>query len=106
MCSFFFERNIENNTTYVLSENVRVLGVLNEWVAHEFFHIVTPLNLHSEKIRPFNYQQPNPDKHMWLYEGTTVWASEIMLLRDNQLTQQQYLTLLANKIKHLGEFAT
>jgi len=49
--------------------------------AHEFFHVVTPLNIHSEIIEQFNFEKPTPSEHLWLYEGTTEWASHIMQLR-------------------------
>jgi predicted metalloprotease with PDZ domain len=87
-----------NSSTYVLSEDPRILDFLNEWVAHEYFHIVTPLNLHSSEVRPFRYDRNNPDSHLWLYEGVTVWASEILLLRDGQMSEQEYFDLLTEKI--------
>jgi predicted metalloprotease with PDZ domain len=41
---------------------------------HEFFHIVTPLNIHSEEISNFNFDTPKMSKHLWLYEGLTEYA--------------------------------
>jgi hypothetical protein len=50
--------------------------------AHEFFHVVTPLNIHSEIIEHFNFvMTPVPSRHLWLYEGTTEWAAHAMQLR-------------------------
>jgi len=46
-------------------------SMLKEVVIHEFMHIYTPLNLHSQYIGDFNYQQPVMSKHLWLYEGIT-----------------------------------
>jgi predicted metalloprotease with PDZ domain len=46
-------------------------AMLKEVVIHEFMHIYTPLNLHSQYIGDFNYQQPIMSKHLWLYEGIT-----------------------------------
>jgi len=93
------------SSSYVLSEDPKILEFLNEWVAHEYFHIVTPLTLHSSKIRPFQYDRYNPDSHLWLYEGVTVWASEVLLLRDRQWSEQDYMDALAKKIELVKSFA-
>ena len=66
--------------------------------SHEFFHIVTPLNIHSEKVEQFNFVKPTPSKHLWLYEGTTEWASEILLMRNNVKTVDAYFADLSNKV--------
>lgn len=50
--------------------------------AHEFFHIVTPLNIHSEIIEDFNFAEPTASQHLWLYEGVTEWASLMMQYRN------------------------
>jgi predicted metalloprotease with PDZ domain len=65
--------------------------------AHEFFHIVTPLNIHSEIIEKFNFIKPVPSRHLWLYEGTTEWASHMMLFRSGEKTFEDYLGTLRRK---------
>jgi predicted metalloprotease with PDZ domain len=37
--------------------------------AHEFFHVVPRLSIHSEIIEHFNFATPVPSQHLWLYEG-------------------------------------
>lgn len=59
--------------------------------SHEFFHIVTPLNIHSEIVEEFNFVKPTPSVHLWLYEGITEWASNILLYRAGELTLEEYL---------------
>lgn len=66
--------------------------------AHEFFHIITPLNIHSEVIEQFNFVKPVPSKHLWLYEATTEWAANTMLFRSNQTSLEEYFELLHQKI--------
>jgi predicted metalloprotease with PDZ domain len=66
-------------------------------MAHEFFHILTPLNLHSNIIQPFNFVVPTASQHIWLYEGVTEWASEIMQLRGGLITIDEYLERLSEK---------
>lgn len=66
--------------------------------AHEFFHVVTPLNLHSQIIAHFNFITPVPSEHLWLYEGTTEWASNMMLFRSGQNSTEEYFKNLEKKI--------
>ncbi|HEY0897259.1 MAG TPA: hypothetical protein VGE15_11955 [Sphingobacteriaceae bacterium] len=66
--------------------------------SHEFFHIITPLNIHSEIIERFNFVTPTPSQHLWLYEGTTEWASDIMQLRAGMITLEDYLKDMQQKL--------
>lgn len=50
-----------------------------DWIgAHEYFHTITPLSLHSEKIHDFNFETPDMSKHGWLYEGVTDYFAAIL----------------------------
>jgi predicted metalloprotease with PDZ domain len=62
--------------------------------AHEFFHIVTPLNIHSEVVEHFNFVQPTGSEHLWLYEGVTEWAAHMMQLRGGLVPLDDYLAVL------------
>ena len=73
------------SSEYVLQESEysdSVGSYVTDIAAHEFFHIVTPLNIHSEIIEHFNFVTPVPSQHLWLYEGTTEWAAHAMQLRS------------------------
>ena len=50
-------------------DNEAIAGQLRDIAAHEFFHIVTPLNIHAEQIHDFDYNNPEMSRHLWLYEG-------------------------------------
>ena len=65
--------------------------------AHEFFHVVTPLNLHSEIVEHFNFETPVPSRHLWLYEGTTEWAAHKMQLESQLKTPAAYLATIVDK---------
>jgi predicted metalloprotease with PDZ domain len=67
--------------------------------AHEFFHIVTPLNIHSEIIEHFNFVTPVPSQHLWLYEGTTEWAAHAMQLRGGIKSPEAYLEKVIQKMR-------
>jgi predicted metalloprotease with PDZ domain len=67
--------------------------------AHEFFHVVTPLNIHSEVIEHFNFVTPVPSQHLWLYEATTEWAAQAMQLRSGLKSTDEYLKKMISKMK-------
>ena len=73
---------------------------ITDMAAHEFFHIVTPLNIHSEIIEHFNFVQPTGSQHLWLYEGTTEWAAHMMQLRGGLITLDDYLNTLRDKVAY------
>lgn len=66
--------------------NANYQSYVKDVSAHEFFHIVTPLNIHSEIIEDFNFAEPTPSQHLWLYEGVTEWASLMMQYRNGSRT--------------------
>ncbi|MEM1003117.1 MAG: peptidase M61, partial [Bacteroidota bacterium] len=60
------------STVVVLPEAYNKEGLaesMTDVVGHEFFHVVTPLSVHSEDIHDFDYNQPTFSKHLWMYEG-------------------------------------
>lgn len=73
-------------------------------VAHEFFHIVTPLNIHSELITNFNFAEPKLSQHTWLYESVTEWASDAMQLRGDIYSLDEYLNELTTKLNQSDNF--
>ena len=90
------------SSEYVLQESEftdTVGWYVKDIAAHEFFHIVTPLNIHSEIIEHFNFVTPVPSQHLWLYEGTTEWAAHAMQLRAGLKTPDQYLAKVIEKMQ-------
>ncbi|MES2305626.1 MAG: peptidase [Gemmatimonadota bacterium] len=73
---------------------------ISDIAAHEFFHVVTPLNLHSEIIEHFNFETPVPSQHLWLYEGSTEWAAQKMHLESGLKTADEYLATVVGKMKN------
>ncbi len=72
--------------------------VLKDVAAHEFFHIVTPLNIHSEEIEYFDFNQPKMSRHLWLYEGITEYFSDNVQVKYGIISQEDYLQALREKI--------
>ena len=71
---------------------------LRSTAAHEFYHVVTPFNIHSELVGNFNFEKPVMSQHIWLYEGVTEWASDILLLRDYLMSLDEYLSEVKTKL--------
>jgi predicted metalloprotease with PDZ domain len=92
------------SSIYVFSENdyLQAQSVDQDFpqkvMAHEFFHIITPLNIHSELVSNFNFVKPEPSRHLWLYEATTEWAAQIMQFRAGLMDINQYLKVLSDKL--------
>ncbi|MGH7567266.1 MAG: peptidase [Gemmatimonadota bacterium] len=89
------------SSEYVLPEAPWSEGygqAITDIAAHEFLHIVTPLNIHSEIIEHFDFETPVPSRHLWLYEGVTEWESHMVQLRAGLKPLDAYLTELVQKI--------
>ncbi len=92
---------------YVFQETELTDLVANELksvAAHEFYHIVTPLNIHSELVGNFNFEKPTMSQHIWLYEGVTEWASDILQLRDYLITLEEYIKQVKSKLSANDNF--
>ncbi|HTL82280.1 MAG TPA: peptidase M61 [Bacteroidia bacterium] len=59
--------------------------------AHEFFHVVTPLSIHSTQIGDFDYNNPQMSEHLWMYEGLTEYAAHHVQVKYGTLSLDDYL---------------
>ncbi|MBS1517827.1 MAG: peptidase M61 [Bacteroidetes bacterium] len=66
--------------------------------AHEFYHTVTPLNLHSEEIGIFDFNNPVMSKHLWMYEGSTEYFADYIQLREGLMDLKEYMKSIEGKI--------
>ncbi|MDC6350206.1 peptidase M61 [Zeaxanthinibacter sp. PT1] len=67
-------------------------------VSHEFFHIVTPLNVHSEEIQFFDFNAPVMSKHLWMYEGTTEYFANLFQINQGLIQEEEFYQRLVDKI--------
>jgi predicted metalloprotease with PDZ domain len=67
--------------------------------AHEFFHIVTPLSIHSEEIGDFDYMNPKMSEHLWLYEGVTEYFATHVQINQKLISEEDYLEKLKDYIE-------
>ena len=68
-------------------------------VSHEFFHIVTPLTIHSEDVHYFDYYEPTFSKHLWLYEGVTEYFANLFQIDQGLVTEEEFYTKIMDKIQ-------
>jgi predicted metalloprotease with PDZ domain len=73
-------------------------GMINGTVSHEFFHIVTPLSVHSEQIHSFDFNKPNMSKHLWMYEGITEYFANLFQVNQGLITEQKFINEMQSKI--------
>ncbi len=76
--------------------------MMRDVAAHEFFHIVTPLSIHSEEIQYFDFIDPKVSQHLWLYEGLTEYAAGHMQIKQGLIGLDQYLRIVQQKITMAG----
>lgn len=89
------------SSEYVFKEaplTLQMAKYLNSIAAHEIFHIITPLHVHSEVTAEFNFVTPTPSQHLWLYEGVTEWASDMIQLRTGLITFDDMLAQVKDKL--------
>jgi predicted metalloprotease with PDZ domain len=67
-------------------------------VAHEFFHIVTPLSVHSEDIHYFNYYNPSFSKHLWMYEGVVEYFAQHFQVYEGLIDPDKFYNTIDGKI--------
>jgi predicted metalloprotease with PDZ domain len=71
---------------------------LKNIAAHEFFHIVTPLNIHSKEIHYFDFNEPEMSEHLWMYEGVTEYFAHHSQLSTGLTDLEHFLNTMAGKI--------
>ncbi|MEQ9466476.1 MAG: PDZ domain-containing protein [Ekhidna sp.] len=76
----------------------RISQTVKDVAAHEFFHIVTPLNIHSEEIHNFNYIEPEMSQHLWLYEGVTEYSSHHVQVKYGLYELKDFLDQMRQKM--------
>ena len=89
------------STVVVLAEASSKEGLASsivDVVAHEFFHIVTPLSVHSEDVHYFDYNNPTFSKHLWMYEGVTEYFAQHFQVYEGLMDEDQFYATIMQKI--------
>ena len=96
---------LEHNTstTVVFPEMMPTAALdeqLKDVVSHEFFHIVTPLSIHSKEIHNFDFNAPKMSKHLWMYEGVTEYFANLFQVNQGLIDENAFYQRMSEKIEH------
>ncbi|SDW74492.1 M61 family metallopeptidase [Flavobacterium degerlachei] len=89
-------------TTVVLPEVMpkeELVKSMKDVVSHEFFHIVTPLSIHSKEIQDFDYNDPKMSKHLWMYEGVTEYFANLFQINQGLITEEDFYNRISDQIE-------
>jgi predicted metalloprotease with PDZ domain len=91
-----------SSTTVVYPETISkerfATNLVNGTVSHEFFHIVSPLSVHSEEIHSFDFNKANMSEHLWMYEGMTEYFSNLFQVNQGLITEEEFINEMKSKI--------
>jgi predicted metalloprotease with PDZ domain len=95
------------STVVVLSESMNedaIAEAMTDVVSHEFFHIVTPLSVHSEDVHYFDYNNPTFSKHLWMYEGVTEYFATLFQVNQGLVDEKEFYNKIMEKIESSKRF--
>ncbi|HSP11133.1 MAG TPA: hypothetical protein VLO29_01295, partial [Salegentibacter sp.] len=90
------------STVVVLPEMMQpeqLQETMTDVVSHEFFHILTPLNIHSEEIHYFDYNEPKMSQHLWMYEGVTEYFANLFQVNQGLIDNEEFYNRMSEKIE-------
>lgn len=67
-------------------------------ISHEYFHTWWVKRLKPACFHPYQLQQEQYTRQLWIYEGFTSYFDDLALLKSGVISQQAYLTLLEQMI--------
>ncbi|GAL80159.1 peptidase M61 domain protein [Algibacter lectus] len=90
------------STVVVLPEDMdeaTLASSMTDVVSHEFFHIVTPLSVHSEDVHYFDYNNPTFSKHLWMYEGVTEYFATLFQVSEDLVSEDEFFNKIMEKVQ-------
>lgn len=72
--------------------------------SHEFFHIITPLRIHSQYVADFDFMDPRMSEHIWLYEGVTEYNSHLVQVRDSIYDIEEFTEVMREKLNNADDY--
>ncbi|WP_405198378.1 peptidase M61 [Christiangramia sp. LLG6405-1] len=89
------------STVVVMPESMDASSLdksMTDIVSHEFFHIITPLGIHSNEVHYFDYNDPKMSKHLWLYEGVTEYFANLFQVNQGLIDNKEFYKRMNQKI--------
>ena len=72
----------------------RWLGLM----AHEYFHLWNVKRIHPKALGPFDYENENYTRLLWVMEGTTSYYDDLLLRRADLMKTEKYLKVAAGNV--------
>src|SRR6187431_1835880 len=82
----------------------RTRRAYNTWLdlaSHEFFHVWNVKRLRPVELGPFDYENENHTRSLWIVEGITDYYADLALHRAALITRDEYLDSLSGNIEEL-----
>jgi len=95
------------STVVVLPETMpldKLNQSMTDVVSHEFFHILTPLSVHSNEIHYFDYNDPKMSEHLWMYEGVTEYFANLFQINQDLISNDEFYGRISEKIESSKNF--
>ncbi|SDR70592.1 peptidase M61 [Gramella sp. MAR_2010_147] len=89
------------STVVVMPETMEAEAIdesMKDIVSHEFFHIITPLGIHSKEVHYFDYNDPKMSRHLWMYEGVTEYFANLFQVNQGLISNQEFYDRMVDKI--------
>lgn len=67
-------------------------------VSHEYFHLWNAKRIRPEALGPFNYDEENYTRALWVVEGFTSYYDDLLLRRADIISEQAYLDIASKNI--------
>ena len=95
------------STVVVMPESMEAEALdesMTDIVSHEFFHIITPLGIHSNEVHYFDYNDPEMSQHLWMYEGVTEYFANLFQVNQGLINNQEFYNRMVEKINTSRRF--
>lgn len=82
------------NTSDMSEGYITLLGLFS----HEYFHAWNVKRIKPARFEPYDLEQENMTRLLWLFEGFTSYYDDLMLHRAGLINEAQYLKLLSKTL--------
>ena len=100
--AFDHHQSLDNRRPANFLTNERSLTLYGDFIAHDFVHSWNGKYRRPVGLATPNYQIPADTSGLWVYEGLTVYLSDVLAVRSGIWTEQQFLDRFAEIAAKFG----
>ncbi len=93
--------HLNSMAAYMNASFLQTPGGYKNWlafIAHEYFHHYNVKRIRPKVLGPFNYDQENYTRMLWVSEGITVYYEYLILKRAGLLTNEEFFDRISRTI--------